>query len=262
LFDSRTEFSLLRWPEADRQAETLADYFKDYPQILAWSLKHEPDRDYESSSPELVDAWLRHIAQTVRRVDPSHLLTITWGDARAASRLADVVDFISFDFLGSVVELRTDVRLLRLAAAKKPIVASGLAASTWRSFLFPSLGSDKHQAAYYSAILSALRDEGCAGAVTGSLYDSDYVPRRVSGWVPWTAASKRHLGLLRSDGSKKPAADLVRAGFRPTVGRPGILALLVQPFSATVAAVVILLAAFSFSPARQALSRLRFPRRR
>ena len=211
LFDFRTDYRPLLWPESDRHAEALLARFRDHPAVLAWDLKNEPNNDYAASGRATVDAWLAHTARVARAADPNHLITIGWLGPDAAHNLAGEVDFISFHFFAPADQLAAGYAGLRARAPGKPIALTEFGLPTWNS-IFPNGHSEAEQARYYADILAAARASDTAGAIAWTLYDFSYVPREVAGRMPWRTGPERQLGLVRADDSLKPAARLLAPG--------------------------------------------------
>ena len=70
------------------------------------------------------------------------------------------------------------------------------------------LASEEEQATYYEAVLERLLKTGAAGAYAWCY--ADYVPRLFDRSPLATALRERTFGLVRPDGSEKPAADVFR----------------------------------------------------
>ena len=212
LFDFRTDYRPLLWPESDRHLEGLLTRFRDHRAILAWDMKNEPNNDYGSNGAEVVDAWLAHTARLAHQYDPNHLITIGWLNPGAASNLADSVDFISYHFFSPADELAAGYAGLRAAVPDKPIVMTEFGLPTWNSWLFPHGHTEAEQASYYADILRIMRATDSAGTAVWTLHDFSYVPKQVTGGLPWRVGPELQLGVLRADGTRKPAAALLAPG--------------------------------------------------
>lgn len=230
LFDFRTDYQILLWPNADRALAAIVPYFADHPAILAWDLKNEPDLDQPGNTPEMVNAWLEYIAWQVRRQDPNHLITIGWSQSEAAAQLAEVVDFVSFHAYGAPADLPEKYAQLRTAVSHKPIVLTEFGLSTWNSSFFPGGHTENEQAVYYAAMRQALAETDAAGYIAWTLYDFAGVPSNVAGRAPWRTGPQKYLGILHADGTAKPAALLVGETSDWGVKRPFFLARFLKPF--------------------------------
>jgi hypothetical protein len=209
IFDHHTDHAVRNWAADDRHLAGLIPPFADHPAILAWDIKNEPNRDYEFNTQPLVDAWLRHVARTVRGYDPNHLITIGWSQPEAAAHLTDVVDFISFHYFEDLVDYAPRLQALLDAAGGKPVLLQEFVLPTWNSF-WPHGHSEAEQAIYYATLLRAHRRFPTAGFMVWTLHDFESVPLAEFS-LPWQRATQARMGLLRLDGSAKPAAAVIAA---------------------------------------------------
>jgi hypothetical protein len=262
LFDFRSDYNLVLWPEADRHLETLLTRFAPYRAILAWDLKNEPDLDYAANGPETVNLWLAHTARLARAADPHHLLTIGWSNPEAAQHLANTVDLVSFHYYAPAADLPARYQALRAAVPARPLALTEYGLPTWNSFFFPGGHSEPEQAAYYADILGFLRTSDSAGALAWTLYDFDHVPPGVVGRLPWRTRPQQYLGVLRADGTTKQVARLLAPDASLRVTRAPGWARLFKPFWLSVAALIALGALIALRWRSQWLARLaaRYPR--
>lgn len=210
LFDHRTDHSVDNWAADDRHLAALIPPFAAHPAILAWDLKNGPDRDYGLNSQPLTEAWLRHIATTVRRYDPNHLLTIGWSNPEAATALTDLVDVVSFHYFDAAADYHNRVAQLITAVDPKPVLLQEFVLSTWNSF-WPHGHSEAEQAYYYADLLRQHRTLPTAGYLVWTLYDFERITLPELS-LPWQRAAQAHMGILRVDGTPKPAAALITPG--------------------------------------------------
>jgi hypothetical protein len=239
LFDFRTDYSLLLWPESDRHLEAILTRFRDHPAVLAWDIKNEPNLDYATSGRATVDAWLAHTVRLARIYDPNHMVTIGWLSPAAANNLTDLVDFVSFHFFAPAAELAPGYAALRAQLPDLPIVISEFGLPTWNSFFFPNGHSEPEQAAYYADILAALRATDSAGYAAWALHDFSYVPAQAVGPAPWRVQPERTMGVIRRDGTPKPAAALLAPNATLDVARAPSWARFLKPFWITVFGVLV-----------------------
>ena len=241
LFDFRTDYRPLLWPESDRHLERILTRFRDHRAILAWDMKNEPNNDYSSNGAEVVDAWLAHTARLAHQYDPNHLVTIGWLNPRAASNLADEVDFISYHFFSPAEELPAGYAALRAAVPDKPILMSEFGLPTWNSWIFPHGHTEAEQASYYADILRTMRTTDSVGTAVWTLHDFSYVPKQVTGGQPWRIGPELQLGVLRADGTPKPAAALLAPGASLDVPPVPGWARWIKPFWLTMYGLALLL---------------------
>jgi endo-1,4-beta-mannosidase len=210
LFDHHTDHHLGAWAADDRHLAGLIPAVAAHPAILAWDIKNEANRDYGLNTPALTNAWLRHVANTVHRYDPYHLLTIGWSTPEAATAMTNTVDFISFHYFEDSAEYGPRLARLLAAAPDKPVILQEFVMSTWNSF-WPNGHTEEEQALYYADLLRQHRNQPTAGYLVWTLHDFDSVPLAEFS-LPWQQATQAHMGLIRRDGSSKPAAALIRPG--------------------------------------------------
>ncbi|MEI6043126.1 MAG: cellulase family glycosylhydrolase [Chloroflexota bacterium] len=242
LFDFRTDYSLLLWPNADRQLEDLLTHFQDNPTLLAWDLKNEPDLDYPVWGSGVVEAWLDHVIGMARRYDQHHLLTIGWSSLQAAiasdrNQLTQL-DFISFHYFAPASQLSNQYVALKALAPQKPLVMTEFGLPTWNSFFFPNGHSEPEQAEYYADILNTLRSQESSGYLAWTLYDFSYVPTSVAGKLPWQNGPQQELGIFKSTNTAsrnpKPAAALLAPDAALNLTRTPSWARFLKPFWLTV----------------------------
>jgi hypothetical protein len=231
LFDFRTDYNPLLWPESDRQLQALLTAFATNRTILAWDVKNEPDRDYGAAGRTIVESWLRHTLRQARKHDPHHLLTIGWSTPGAAEALTDHVDIVSLHFYDYADRYAAQYAMLRTAAPDHPIVLGEFGLPTWNSFLMPNGHTEPEQAQYYADLLAAARRTDSAGYLAWTLHDFDHAPPGVAGGWPWQTGPQRHLGVLRADGTPKPAAALLPPDASLQVRRVPGWARVFKPFS-------------------------------
>ncbi|MFK7801777.1 MAG: cellulase family glycosylhydrolase [Anaerolineae bacterium] len=234
LFDFRTDYQILLWPNADRDLEKVVPYFADNPTILAWDLKNEPDLDQPGNTALTVNAWLTHIAQEVRDHAPNHLITIGWATSEGAKQLPEVVDFVSFHDYLPPETLPERIKSLRSAVPNKPIVLTEFGLPTWNSRFFPNGHTEREQAVYYADVRRVLNEANLNGYMAWTLYDFEGIPSSVVGRKPWKSGPQRHLGLIRDNGEKKWAAFLLAENSNLDIPRPPRILRFFKPFWQTV----------------------------
>jgi len=210
IFDHHTDHHVSTWAADDRHLAGLIPPFAEHPAILAWDIKNEPNRDYAYNTQALVDAWLRHIARTVRRYDPNHLITIGWSQPEAAAALTDIVDFVSFHYFEELADYSPRLEQLIAAADGKPVLLQEFVMSTWNSF-WPHGHTEQEQALYYADLLRQHRAYDTAGYMVWTLHDFDSIGLSEFN-TPWQRATQANMGLLRHDGTFKPAAAVIKPG--------------------------------------------------
>jgi hypothetical protein len=194
--------------------------------LLAWDVHNEPD-NYETwrddRKPEVFVQWMSRMAAEIRRLDPNHPLTVGMAqydnlfvaDPSGAPAIdepnrgltaADFSDFLSFhsynagniDWQISYVKART----------QKPVVLQEMGWPTGPSCNEPGYSEDV-QLHLYDLMLKGARKHDLAGVLNWMLWD--FKPGASAG-----AGRETHedfFGLLRRDGTWKPAMPLLRDGW-------------------------------------------------
>ena len=207
LFDHRTDHSIENWGADELHLAGIVAPLAAHPAVLAWDIKNEADRDAAFNTPARNEAWLRHMAAEVRRHDPHHLITVGWSTPQAAAAAPDdFVDLVSFHYYGAAADYAAALAALHTAVGDKPLLLSEYGQSTWR-WLWPAGYLEAQQAGHIAAIRAA-NTRGTAGEVVWALYDFTTVPLAEFRF-PWQKATQAHMGVLRTDGSAKPAAALL-----------------------------------------------------
>jgi hypothetical protein len=209
LFDGRTDHRTDRWDSDRTHLTTVVETLRDHPALLMWDLKNEPDRDIGANQvPEqLMYAWLGHIGHSLRELDGRTPVTIGWSTAAAALAAPVQVDVLSFHHYGTPEELAELGPQLQTQAAGRPMFLSEYGLPTWNS-VFPGGHTEAEQAAYYADVLTVAEALGIEHSMPWTLWDLSVAPAD-AGRFPWSTGPQTNLGLLRADGSVKPAAAVV-----------------------------------------------------
>ena len=192
--------------------------FADDDRVLAWDLHNEPENYAtwgDGAGRARIIAWAGNTAQAIHGLDSRHPLTLGVGQASnlwlsaGGKTLLDAVDFVSFHCYDAG-GLRTQMDAIR-ARTTKPILLEEMG---WPSG--PSAESSAEatydeatQQFLYRAMLGDAKAAGLAGVVQWTLWD--FPVGSTSGYK--AASHEEWFGLVRLDGSFKPAADDFRAGY-------------------------------------------------
>ncbi len=230
LFDGWTNRAVESWPDADRHLAVVVPTLAGHPALVAWDLKNEADRDDEVEGAAAVRAWLRHVGSTVRSLDAETPRTIGWASASSATDLLDVVEVVTFHHYGTPAELREAASAVIASAGPRPVVLGEYGLPTWNTLL-PGGHGDAEQAAYIADIRTVADEVGIAGTLVWTLHDLA-TPPPDAGSSPWRVGAETSLGLIRADGTLKPAAAVVgEDADLAAVARPGAVDLrLAKPF--------------------------------
>lgn len=207
------------------------------PALFAWDIKNEMDRDYAQFGRPTVTTWARKMINHLRTLDGDHpitigLLGVTPGtlcydnavaadayDPNIAAELTDVTDFVSMHYFLSERCFEQDVEALQTAVSSQPILLEEFGLPTNNRVNPPH--TEAEQAAYYNALLSISEAKGLAGTFFWTLNDL-----KIPAGYP-DIPTEQCMGILRNsnvtdcqtsnpaDYSRKPAAEVVAAHYRP-----------------------------------------------
>jgi endo-1,4-beta-mannosidase len=214
--------------------------------LWAWDLGNENSNCVVPPSRASAERWLERLTGAIRTADPTALVTIglhmedleedrILGPTEAAAA-CDFLTMHGYPIYASWAEGPSDEHLLpflasvtRWLGSGRAILFSELGASTYREGdavtegarrVSPSVLVEEREAGAFTArALSALRDNGCTGAMVWCY--SDYASDIWDAPPLDVAIHERSFGLWRSDGSPKPAVASVAAlAGAATVGAP------------------------------------------
>ena len=214
LFDHHEEFPAAGTREAEEQLgylHTVVGNFIGDDRILAWDIHNEPDHyrmwEEQGRSQEVLD-WLGRMADELHRLAPNHLVTVGMGsyqnllvrgpDGRRPVDYSDVISLHNYnaaDTARQIDELR--------AASGKPVLLGEFGWPTGPLCRVQGY-TEAEQARVYREALGQATGRA-AGVLAWTLRDFDVGPSR-----RWDTREE-HYGLIRADGSFKPAAEELRA---------------------------------------------------
>jgi endo-1,4-beta-mannosidase len=182
--------------------------------VLGWDIHNEPE-NYGTwmNDPSKVIAWAQQTTAQIHALDQRHPVSI--GMAHAASlwqpgqnglTLLDVVDFASFHSYDSG-SLDADITAIR-AHTGKPILLEEMGwPSGPSSKSSPNAIYDENRQTYlYTEMLRVANAQHIAGVVQYTLWD--FPPGLTTGYKG--PSTEENFGLVRVDGSFKPAAAVFR----------------------------------------------------
>ena len=206
--------------------EGIIPVFASDDRVLAWDLHNEPDQYTtwnDLRKPEVMIEWMGRMRDEVRRLDSNHPITVGMrqydnlfvADASGAPPLgksatgrtaADLSDFLSFhsynagdmDWQIAYVKGHTD----------RPVVLQEAGWPTGPPCQQPDY-SESRQTLLYDLMIKAARKGDLAGFMQWQLWD--LYPGASSGGGRET--NEDYFGLLRHDGTWKPAMPLFRDGW-------------------------------------------------
>ncbi len=212
LFDGRTDHRTDKWDSDRAHLATVVSTLAEHPALVMWDVKNEPDRDIGANGvdEQLMYAWLGEMAHQVRAMDEATPITIGWSTPQAALAAPVQTDVVSYHYYGPVDELAALGRAVEQHAEGRPVLLTEYGLPTWNS-VFPGGHTETEQAAYVGGIRQSQEAVGITGSMIWTLWDLQTGPAD-AGRLPWNTGPQTSLGVLRADGSPKPAAALIAAG--------------------------------------------------
>ena len=168
----------------------------------------------EPSSTWVTDAqfatWVENISATIRSMDRKHLVVVggAYGNFENPAPYAPYVDAVCVHFYQdrNMPTWKRDFEryLQQFKATGKPVILQEFGWPTWTA---GNRITEQMQADYYAQLFAAADKAGIASIIPWCLWDYT-----VS--LDWSGTgdhSEEHFGLLRTDGSWKPSADVFHA---------------------------------------------------
>jgi endo-1,4-beta-mannosidase len=207
---------------AARWQRTLTDVIgahRDDGRVLLWDLMNEPEEEAKWTAG--TRAYLKAALPFIKQLDPNHLTTI--GITFRADRLATVglPDVMQYhEYAGKDVFFRDGPQRVlvtvghqRKVGGTRPLLIGEFGISTARDDklgVTPELrgkigaapGTEAEQTRLYEIVLAGAGQAQLAGALAWCLHD-----------YPIKNPNESHFGLVRADGSLKPAAAVLQKTF-------------------------------------------------
>ena len=213
LFDFYQEFPPAGSAEEARNVQyltTLIGNFVGDDRIIAWDLHNEPDHysPWKDGNSGAALSWLGRMADVVHRLAPNHLVTVgpglyenLWLPGPDGRRIVDFTDVISVHNYNAADMSRQLDEVRR--RTNKPLLLGEFGWPTGPRCAVHGY-DETTQAQTYRDSLAAAQGR-VAGVLAWTLRDFDAGPSR-----RWDTREE-HYGLYRADGTRKPAADALRA---------------------------------------------------
>ena len=199
LFDGSADHSVTRWRDDRGYLRSVLEPLAGHPALVLWDVKNEPDLDDDrSGGPAVVDAWIERVVATVRAVDDTTPITVGWSNADDAARVSGVVDVVSFHHFADVAALSEGLQELE-GEVDRPILVSEYGAPEYLGLVRGA------QPAAQADRLAGLRDAATAADAGSMVWQlRDPAEAVEPGYV--AARASTSYGLIRNDGSERPAA--------------------------------------------------------
>ena len=208
LFDLRPNYALSIWAADIKHIDAVLSHAADHPAILAIGIKNQPDLDFGHWGRGLVEGWLTVMARHIQTDYPQLPVTAGWSNAKNADRLSRVFDIVTYHEYENPNAFDARLRTVKRITGGKPVIITELGSTVW-GLPFSKRFNEAAQAARLKSQL------GYAGEANGvfvwTLNDFEQVGREVAGPLPWRRAQQKHFGLMRSDGTPRPAANVLKS---------------------------------------------------
>lgn len=208
LFDLRPDYTLSNWEADITHIDRVLSRIAAHKTVLGIDLKNQADLDFEHWGQDRVEAWLTVMARHIQTYYPHLPVTTGWSKAENATRLNAVFDFVTYHEYENPKELDKRLREVRAAIGDKPVMITELGSTIWHPPFIKSLRESKQAVRLRRQLNQASQANG---VFVWTLNDFDHVSRDVVGPLPWRRAQQKHFGLIRSDGSLRPAAYILKS---------------------------------------------------
>ncbi|TFC17326.1 hypothetical protein [Cryobacterium glucosi] len=209
LFDGFPDLTPANWVAADAHLTAIATAVRGQPALALWDLADRPEqRTTGSPSPAEIRAFLLHAGSVLRELDPGTPQTVSWATSAAAAdpSMARLVDAVSLHLTGGG-DPTAAIGAVRAALPDRAVLLTVTGLSTEGGW-GPLPKTEARQASDVARVLLAAERAGLSRLSVAAFADTK------------TDAG----GLLRADGSAKPAAVLFEAGAQlTTIPAPGLL---------------------------------------
>jgi hypothetical protein len=225
-YDMKVIFVLFEWydryPERGSRDERsniayingIVGAFANDDRVLAWDLHNEPDNyeEWRGGGADGIIEWLGRMAGNVRQLDRRHPITVgvgkyesLWHEGPGGLRMLDYVDFASFHTYDAGT-LTAQIAAIK-GWTKKPILLEEMGWPTALGGEPPRPNATFDEPTQSFLYESMLRDAGghdIAGVMQWTLWDY------WGGKTHLIPGHERHFGLVREDGTFKPAAAVFK----------------------------------------------------
>jgi hypothetical protein len=213
LLDSYTHYQIEDLPKAFETISRLVPILRQ-SSVLALDLKNEAERDAKTAGWDHVRVFLGFFAQWLRAQTG---LPITAGLSDPDPDLSRSFDFTTVHHYTAPTALAA--RLENALKLGKPVLLEEFGFHSQLDKL-PDPHSENDQARYYAAVLEVAKAQK-TGFMVWNLHDFP------NGVMPAGREVERFLGVLRNDGTLKPAARVLQGATAPTQSLQDIFAKLV-----------------------------------
>jgi len=208
LFDLRPNYTLSNWSADIEHIDAILSRIADHKAILAIDIKNQPDLDFGYWGRGLIEGWLTVMARHIQTDYPQLPVTAGWSDAKEAHRLKNIFDLVTYHEYENPNGFEARLQSVVDAAQGKPVMITELGSTTWNLPFIARIG----EAAQAKRLQKQLgQSHQSNGVFVWTLNDFNHVGREVVGPLPWRRAQQQHFGLMRNDGTPRPAAKILKS---------------------------------------------------
>ena len=208
LFDLRPDYTLSNMESDLEHIDAVLSGVSDHPSILGIDIKNQADLDFAGWGQGVVEGWLtvmlRHIQLQYRDIP----VTVGWSQPRNALGLKDVVDFVTYHEYENPNGFAGRLEAIKAEAIDKPVMITELGSTIWSPFRTTRSAEIKQALRLQNQLEQSFAADG---VFVWTLHDFEKVGSDVVGRRPWRKAQQKHFGLVRSDGSDRPAKSVLQS---------------------------------------------------
>ena len=209
LFDLKPTFDTASWGRDYATLQAVLPVLAASPVVTLVDIKNEPDLDFEAHGRPQILAWLMTMAMLTRAEAPELALTIGWSSSDTALELENIVDVVSYHDYADLGTAAARLEAVQVAT-DRPVIVTEIGVTSYQMALgLPN--SDEGQADDLAARFRAL--SAADGLFVWTLYDFPDVDASAVGGSPWVQRLQARFGLFASNGTAKPAAEVVQEAF-------------------------------------------------
>lgn len=213
LFDLRPDYTVSNWDADITHIESVLSRIETHEAVLGIDLKNQPDLDFDTWGQGQVEAWLTVMARHIQTHHPHFPVTTGWSKAENAARLNDIFDFVTYHEYENPKEVGERLRQVRAVVGDKPVMITELGSTIWHPPFIKAI-REKKQASRLQRQLDQMSQAN--GIFVWTLNDFEHVSRDVVGPLPWRRAQQQHFGIIREDGTLRPAARVLKTFGEPS----------------------------------------------
>ena len=207
LFDLRPDYTLSNMESDLVHIDAVLSGVSDHPSVLGIDIKNQADLDFAGWGQGVVEGWLTVMLRHIQLEYPNLPVTVGWSQPSHALGLKDVVDFVTYHEYGNPNGFAGRLEAVKAKAINKPVMITELGSTIWSPFRTIRSAETKQA----SRLQSQLEQSFVAnGVFVWTLNDFEKVGSDVVGRRPWRKAQQKHFGLIRADGSDRPAKNILQ----------------------------------------------------